>query len=624
MSDIRGAVKTIHEILSSSKYSIDYYQREYKWEDKQVRELVEDLTGRFLFEFEPGGNRRDVANYTNYFLGSIIISRKEHTNFVVDGQQRLTTLTLLLIFLRQLQADTENLGNPPIDDLIYSHQFGEKTFNLDVEERAACMEALFDRRPYDAREENESVQNMIDRYNHIEEIFPEELRDRALPYFIDWLIWKVNLVEITAYSDHDAYTIFETMNDRGLQLSLTEMLKGYLLTNIDHEGRRNRANELWTNRVFELQKVGKETESDFFKAWLRSQHATSIRGRTRNAVPEDFERIGSEYNRWVRDNSRAVGLNTSDEFFSFIDREFQYFSRQFLRIQDATQDMDPKLEHVLYNAHHGFTLQNMMMLAPLSPQDSDETSVTKLRLVSMFIDIWLNRRLWNFRSIAYSTSYYTIFGFTREIRGLGTEVLAEKLYEILGREEETFASNDQLSVHQGNRWYLGRMLARITDYVGRQSDLEPRYEEFMKATGNNRYEIEHIWASIPNRHTDEFDHPHDFYGYRNRIGGMLLLQKSFNAGFGALSYEEKLPHYYGQNVLAQSLHPNFYHRNPRFLEFKNRNNLPFKPYEHFTKESIDERSELYRQLAELIWDPNNLLREVGVGQSKTDRESPAG
>ena len=57
------------------------------------------------------------------------------------------------------------------------------------------------------------------RYRDLDELFPEELRGDALPYFIDWLLENVHLVEITAYSDEDAYTIFETMNDRGLSLA---------------------------------------------------------------------------------------------------------------------------------------------------------------------------------------------------------------------------------------------------------------------------------------------------------------------------------------------------------------------------------------------------------------------
>jgi hypothetical protein len=87
-----------------------------------------------------------------------------------------------------------------------------------------CMEALFDAQPFDLTDRPESVQNIILRYRDIEASFPEELHGKALPFFIDWLLENVHLVEITAYSD-DAYTIFETMNDRGLSLSHTEMLK---------------------------------------------------------------------------------------------------------------------------------------------------------------------------------------------------------------------------------------------------------------------------------------------------------------------------------------------------------------------------------------------------------------
>ena len=58
--------------------------------------------------------------------------------------------------------------------------------------------------------QTESVQNLQARYQDIETAFPDELREAALPYFIDWLLENVNLVEITAHSDGDAYTIFET------------------------------------------------------------------------------------------------------------------------------------------------------------------------------------------------------------------------------------------------------------------------------------------------------------------------------------------------------------------------------------------------------------------------------
>ena len=206
---------------------IDYYQREFNWQEKQIRELIEDLSDRFLAEYQPGQPREKVNEYGHYFLGSIIISRKDDASFIVDGQQRLTCLTLLLIFLRNLERDL-GLEEPEIDNLIYAQKFGKKSFNLDVAERVPPMEALFEQQAFDPTDKQESVQNIIARYQDIEALFPNDLRDEALPYFIDWLIEKVYLVEITAFSDDDAYTIFETMNDRGLRLSATDMVKGYL------------------------------------------------------------------------------------------------------------------------------------------------------------------------------------------------------------------------------------------------------------------------------------------------------------------------------------------------------------------------------------------------------------
>ena len=112
--------------------------------------------------------------------------------------------------------------------------------------------------PFDADGQPESVVNILARFQDIEEQFPDDLAGEALPYFADWLIQNVHFVEITAYSDSDAYTIFETMNDRGLSLVPAEMLKGYLLSNIGDPELRNDASKTWRDRVAALKELGKE------------------------------------------------------------------------------------------------------------------------------------------------------------------------------------------------------------------------------------------------------------------------------------------------------------------------------------------------------------------------------
>jgi uncharacterized protein with ParB-like and HNH nuclease domain len=139
--EIDGAGRTVRQLLANRKYAIDYYQREYKWQRKQISELLDDLAAKFLDSYEAGHERRAVADYGHYFLGSIIISDKDGQKFIIDGQQRLTTLTLLLIYLQHQLADPDQKGQ--IADLIFSLQFGNRSFNLNIPERTACMEALY-------------------------------------------------------------------------------------------------------------------------------------------------------------------------------------------------------------------------------------------------------------------------------------------------------------------------------------------------------------------------------------------------------------------------------------------------------------------------------------------------
>lgn len=125
---------------------------------------------------------------------------------------------------------------------------------------------------------------------------------------------------------------------------------------------------------------------------------------------------------------------------------------------------------------------------------------------------------------------------------------------------------------------IHRLLARMTDYVETRSGMASRYGEYAQR-GKKGYEIEHIWADHAERHADEFAHPSEFAEYRNRIGGLLLLPKSFNASYGDLPYAEKREHYLGQNLMARSLHEQAYDHNPGFRRFIEESGLPFRVQE---------------------------------------------
>ena len=594
MTRIDSNARTISQLLANTKYQVDYYQREYSWQTEHVTELLDDLSRIFLESYTEGNTLADVPHYNHYFLGSIIISHAEGQRYIVDGQQRLTTLTLLLINLYQSLEDGY-LKNQ-VDQCIYSLSGGTEGFNLDVPEWDHIMEALYrdTDTPFDESEQSESIENIVLRYNDIADYF--EIQESAIPCFVYWLLENVDLVVIEAFDPKDAYAIFETVNDRGLPLTPTNMLRGYLLSNIDDTDRRNRASETWRKQIQKLQNIDKEESTDAIKAWLRSQHADSI---------QDFEQIGSAFHRWVGERDKALGLRSTDGFATFIERDFAFYSDWYHRLRLASRSLTPRLECVYYNAQNNFTLQYPVLLAPLCVEDTKEVILTKIRTTAMYLDILIHRRIWNFQEIAQRSMAEPMFSVMHAIRGASISELSDTLYKWLKSETPPFASNNLFQLHGGNRRKIFRILARMTDYVGVESGESSRYSDYMRR-GKNRYEIEHIWANHLEYHTDEFSHESEFQAYRNRIGGLLLLPKSDNASSGDDPYEKKLGVYSGQSLLAKSLLEQTYRNNPGFRKFRESSGLEFKPHPEFKKADLDARQELYLRLAEQIWNPERM------------------
>ena len=169
MSTITPHYRTVQTLLQTQTFSIDEYQREYKWEKKNIDELLSDLQGKFYGSYAAGQTTSAVNNYEEYFLGSIIVSKRNGKSYLIDGQQRVTSLTLLLICLyRAAQAKGLSLIQT-IAPLIYSDDLGETKFNLDIPERLPVIDALFKGAVFNPDGKDESLQTMYARYTDIEQ-----------------------------------------------------------------------------------------------------------------------------------------------------------------------------------------------------------------------------------------------------------------------------------------------------------------------------------------------------------------------------------------------------------------------------------------------------------------------
>jgi len=581
--------------IFSEKYTVDFYQREYVWQTKQIEDLVTDLSTEFLKNWKPGDATNKVSGYDPYFMGEIVLSLKgDERSAIIDGQQRITTLTLFLIFLKRRFGGVKGFPSN-LDKLIYDDYYGEQLFNLDIEERRDCMLSLYQTGHYDVKSnDSPSVQNMVDRYEDFDLCWNDKIDENNIVSFVYWVMEKIIFSKVWTNSDEFAYVIFETMNDRGLSLTQVEMLRSYLLANID-TSKRDKAMQVYDNVVRKLTDIKLSSKSkaefEFFKLYFRGHYAKDF-SQAKNST-SDFVRIGKEFHRWVRDNSVDLGLNSSADFIDFIDR-VAYFADIYEKINRITVQRNTNdFLYLIVNSDYGFTLQPALILTSVNYKDSDSVVDNKIKLVSKYLTKVLTWRVWNHWMISQSAMEASVYELCKDIRGMDVDSLEAKLktdpIEIPNLSGMVPTLNHQ------NRRRLTVLVALITEIVACNSG-ESNY-----MLNQKEIELEHIWANHFEDHTDEFASQEDFANVRNNIGDLLVLPKSFNASYNDDPYSSKVQQYFSQNILAQSLNSNKYQNAPGFSKFISDSGLKFEAYSEFKRENIQKRAELYRAILEWNW-----------------------
>lgn len=626
MSVIQPYFRTIKQLLQGQSYSIDEYQREYKWDASNINELLSDLLQKFENEHREGDDTQKSAQYEQYFLGSIIVSQRAEKSYLVDGQQRITSLTLLLLYLYRASVDGDLGMTSTLEPLIFSDNFGAPQFNLAVDERLPTLRALYEGNIPSADGQPESVATMIQRYDDIVEFDLIGELGGAFRSFIYWLINRVGVIEIVTDSDEQAFVIFETMNDRGKPLSPVDMLKAYMLAPIRLDDERRHANATWKRTIQDLVSAGEESDPErdatALKAWFRAQYAESVRERRKNSKDRDWELIGRTFHRWIRDNERAVGTGTADRNYAFMTGEFPFLARAYSRILHASANYTPGLEAVRYNAHNDFTWQPTVALAPLIVGDDEATIDAKISLVATYLDIWLMRRVVNFIRVGYSTVNYAMYLLVRDIRHTTVPDLAAILETRLAEDDVTFRGGRGrsgiigLGLNQFTARYIYHLLARITAYVEQESGGHDLFASYIDRSGKHALDIEHIAPDVYSRYRADFADQGEFARWRNGIGGLLLLPADVNRSLQAKPYEQKIKVYARQNRYAASLSADSAVNQPQFNRLRSVIGASFDPQPTFGLEAQNVRADLVLRLSELIWSPERLAEVVRAWSSR--------
>ncbi|MET8276245.1 DUF262 domain-containing protein [Streptomyces sp. NPDC005096] len=618
---IEGNTFDLKSLFGEATYDIEYYQREYAWSADDVRTLVTDLFDAFeRLEKEGRLHRRDADGF---FLGPFVyIQQSRHLRFLVDGQQRFTTLHLLFLHLYQSargwgQRDVVS----KLDRVITDFGRGDRPqFRIDIDERQDALEALYWERPYELPAgASLSVRNLHDRSRQVGELVEELLEAERCQAFVDWLLSKVVMVGIRAPSRDSGFRIFESMNDRGARLTPVDLVKSFLLSHAG--GGEEKLNEAWRRMLAELTSVRGDTDAPrrFLKAALLARYAT-LDGET-----SDSEDIDAALNIWVRKNSERIGLRQHDDYFRFVEDLIRLAGHHRTFLHACKQ---PHHEHglsaVFYNEANGLTNQMALILAAIQPHDTDTGAKAKAALAANFLDRLYVERILNDEPVQAKDFQDDIHRLIPKLRQCAT---ADDVAELLSPHLPTgsFEQVTTFGMRGNNKAQVRYLLARLTAYVETQTGKPDLIADYLSR--ERTWQIEHLYANHPERHTHETSGPVAFRVWRARLGVLVLLRQPDNASYNDLPLDTKRRRYARENALAAILAPEYRKNNPALRTFIARHRIDsfFREFGNESMQQIVEiRGELYRRLCIHLWNPHKLgFRAPEAPNQNPDTATPA-
>ena len=635
-SFIKTTSKTAAACLQESLH-IDYYQREYNWEEKNVKILLDDIFNLFNQTEHSKASIDDCEEKLNkwYYLGIYITTESDGKKYIMDGQQRLSTLTLIIIKLYHMLDRMKNKpNNSKIENIQKSLECcisapigANKIFNLHHEKRQRVMEHLFeyggeiDKKPFKDTE-NTTEDNLYKRYKEISKYLDNKKEDdNTIAVFALYLLYRVALVELTITPD-DAPMIFEVINDRGKPLQPHEILKGSLIGRLDNNKKEEYA-EKWDKALYSF---GKNNQiNEFFNSWVRAKCFKS------KGVSE-AENIQNRYHKFLLENKNAEekffegDSKKSENIKNFIDKTLPYYAKLYFKISTHKPEENHPLTYVKINTWHEMTYQNILAACKVDDPKEDD----KIHLIAKAHDK-INTLLYLNGIHASNTTSKIFYELNEKLQSDENNegqmplnkyqfLFDEKVKEVLENADSLLDygkfSNANFIPRGKNfvRYFLARIEKHLCE-VAKDPLESSKFYNFCKQTGRNQedggkngYDIEHIFSNHPDNIEEYFADKIEFDGKRNTLGALLLLEGSRNRSLSDDLYENKVESYRNSPFLWNRLLSSEYQKDKsdpklkKLKEYAKENNLEFKPYDKFDKQALEERTKLLYELVKIIWE----------------------
>ena len=302
------------------QYTIPVYQRNYTWEKENCELLYNDIVS-------------SIKNERNHFLGSLVYSTTKRNDIkscpIIDGQQRLTTIMLLLKAIDDLIKDPENITKKKIRQNIYNENCEEryklKLKNSDNDNSELEKVLMGNTTNLD------TSSKVVINYNHFKSLIKKTVEsEKWSPDKLVEGIDRLEIVEIVLNEGDSPQKIFESINSTGVKLTTADLIRNFLLMGILDVGKQA---EVYKNYWVTIESlIGKDNIEKFFYDFLVSKDTRYIEEKR---VYENFKKY------YI--NRNIVGLEGIENIFTEIVRYAQYYK---LLVLNDSKDYDEETNNL--------------------------------------------------------------------------------------------------------------------------------------------------------------------------------------------------------------------------------------------------------------------------------------
>ncbi len=609
--DVQPDKQNIDKLFSNTTYYIDFYQRQYKWTDEPVKRLLDDVFYKFNEEHKKYKDLdlpldQVISKYSWYYLNTYVTNHVDGKLYVVDGQQRLTTLTLVLIKLKHLAKQFNSQLEGWVGQKIVGLSGYKTDFWMNHEAHKTAMQGLFDGKPTDEINTDSGItaQNMVSNFQVVSSRLDTELTDlKRLESFVFYFMHRLVLINLNV-EQTDVPMVFEVINDRGVKLKPYEILKGKLLGQISKEELEGlKLNELWEEQVSSINAYKEDEIDQFFIYFLKAKFADTI-GEGRK-YDKDYHRVIFSENKLKLDHNPK-------EVKNFLQNDFKYYTNLYKKVYKLYNEPNDKFSHVYFNRLTEMDMQFLLILSSCILNDTQEDE--KIKIISYEVDrlfclLQLQR---SYGSNAFSVAIYKLSSSIRgkdisEIRPAFNNILLELLTEARGVPATTsisygFFKETGIELDKRFKRYF---FARIEKFIADNTHLNMKHSlyDLVQNTGSvNGFHIEHILADNDDN-LQLFGGDEDkFKSERNRLGGLLLLKGKDNISSNNETYKKKLKSYANTLYWNETLREDSYKSKLDFTDMINKYKLNFRAMNEFGQTELEERHKLLFDMVSHIWD----------------------